>query len=814
MANIYRGLNIELNFADILNNRESLSNLGLNLDDIDLINGKNTDDAKGLSAFGLDTTDIRMASGLNEDQRKSLYSLNTSSQFSSRILADMSSVNENLLHNIRIDDQIRASAIKYNFYDYATDTERSADISTSRVSSWSEVGIDTIFYGGEVEVIAGGSGSSNVSVTSLGSNQEVFEKLTFFTDPADEPIQPTHTVTLNIGGVNKNFYAVKGIPLQFDTFFRNANTTNPYTGGTTLSGLYYQVQSGSGNPVWRIVNKTDDGIYDSSGSGLDPSRGAFPFFDGTGKSRTLEFYYNPEKILQLGLPYLNISSIPPVVLSELNYFNLTGNDLYEVPDFATYAPKIETVILNGNNLSRARDASDVTITANTQLQSLSTATDTLKNLYINGCFSDSETIDVSTSLPNLEILEFDALFGQTSRRMNDTGVSPIVPTTIKEYKVRRHLYTECANNVCQSTTLEVFDIYANNIAAREGNNDLTLASNELNYFRSYSNPHNLVDISGKNKVTYYEHSYSYTLRNDTSNDINNIFDNLNTALQYIVLIGTYAYGTIDSAFQNLPALRYIDLRDTKNSGSLNDNSFSGSPNIENIYIERGNYNSADFFGVASGSGTVFSSLPKLSFIITRYNNNIQGELPVLSDMPALRYVYIHNTGVSGNVPSIEGSGVRTLYLANNSLTGSVPSFNNDSLIQALLFSNQFTSMSAPVGSNLSNIAAQNNNIAGDIPDMSGAPKLQKIRLQNNQFTGYTPGAIATNKFLSIIDFSGNNIGVANFSNIVQDLVSNYVLNPRTNVTVNLSGNGFTLNDLTQETLDNYNFLLSKWTITI
>lgn len=810
MANIYRGLNIEFNFADIVNNRETLSNLGLSIEDIDLINGKNTDDGQGLSAFGLTTTDLKMASGLTEDQRRSLYSIAISASETGQLISGLSGINSALENNITINDQIRAGAIKYNYYDYASGSVRSADISTSRVSSWSELDANKIFYGGEVEVIDGGSGS-NVAVTSLGSTQDILEKPTFFTDPADEPVQPTHLITVNLNGTNRNVYAMKGIPLQFDTFFRNANSNNLYTGSTNLSGLYYQVQSGSGKPVWRIVNKTDAGVYDSSSLGLNATRASYTFFDNTSKSRTVEFYYNPDKIVQLGVPNLNINRIPNVAMSSLTYYNLTNNDLSEVPDFTGYS-SLETVILSGNNLSRARNVIGAVVTANTQLNTLP---NTVENLYINGCFSDNETIDVSTTLPNLKVLEFDSSYGTSqSRSMSDNGVSPIVPTGIVEYKVSRHNYTECANNVCQSTALEVFDIYANNIIAREGDNDLSLTSTNLKYFRSRSNSHNLVDVTGKSQLTYYEHADSRGLRNGASNDINNIFDNTNTALQDIILNNTDAYGAIDTAFANLPQLKRVDIRKTRNSGSLNDNSFSGSSLIERIFIQSGNYNSSDFFGADAGNGTVFSSLPNLFYIITVYNSNISGPLPVLSEMPKLRYVYIHNTGVTGNIPSIEGSGIRTLYLSNNSLSGNIPSFNNDSIFNIILFSNALTSMSPPSGANIRNISTQNNSLAGDIPTMEGSPNLNTLRLQNNGFTGYTTGAISTNRFIRTIDFSNNSIGSGSFNNIIEDLTANYLSNGRGGVTVNLSGNGFSTNDLSPENLDKYNFLISKWTIVI
>ena len=101
---------------------------------------------------------------------------------------------------------------------------KNADISTSRVSSWSTIGTGAdafISYGGEIKVVG-----PQLTLASLKTTVAPIGK-TFRSEV------PTHLVKLDVRGVSKSFLAMKGIPLEFTGFFRNADLqsrSNPGTG--------------------------------------------------------------------------------------------------------------------------------------------------------------------------------------------------------------------------------------------------------------------------------------------------------------------------------------------------------------------------------------------------------------------------------------------------------------------------------------------------------------------------------------------------------------------------------------------------------
>ncbi len=64
-------------------------------------------------------------------------------------------------------------------------------------------------------------------------------------------------------------------------------------------------------------------------------------------------------------------------------------------------------------------------------------------------------------------------------------------------------------------------------------------------------------------------------------------------------------------------------------------------------------------------------------------------------------------------------------------------------------------------------------MTGTIPSFADCPKLRFITLFNNQFTGYTSGAIAQNFQLRLFDVSQCKLGQNALNNIIDDLYENY-----------------------------------------
>jgi hypothetical protein len=181
-----------------------------------------------------------------------------------------------LNYNYKLNSQLQAGAIKYSYYDFASTAPniseriKSADISTSRASSWSTIGT-TISYGAEVKVVG-----NTFTFESLGTTVAPVKR-TFRAEV------PTHTLTLKVDGNDRNFLAMKGIPLVFETFFRN---TDLYAAVNPISGSLGEV------PItWRITNEDNGQSYNSGdlttlnqggiGVGTETSPVVYSFRDST-----------------------------------------------------------------------------------------------------------------------------------------------------------------------------------------------------------------------------------------------------------------------------------------------------------------------------------------------------------------------------------------------------------------------------------------------------------------------------------------------------------------------------------------------------
>ena len=131
---LFRGLNVQLAMNDFDNAAQSLINLGLDQRDLALISGLS-------SSASVEQQEIHTVAGLVVDQKKELAALARSSTTVGGLLNSLRDKGQPLDFNLEIDNQINAAAIKYNYLDFSNPTgnPKIADISTSRVSSWSSI---------------------------------------------------------------------------------------------------------------------------------------------------------------------------------------------------------------------------------------------------------------------------------------------------------------------------------------------------------------------------------------------------------------------------------------------------------------------------------------------------------------------------------------------------------------------------------------------------------------------------------------------------------------------------------------------------
>ena len=826
---IYRGLNVQKAMNDVDNKAQSLVNLGLNQKDLELI--------RGVSAT-ISTNELHTLAGLVVDQKKSLYSLGESAETVENLLVGLDDIQVPQEYNISYDDQVRAAAIKYNFFDFAVNQTKSADISTSRVSSWSTVG-STILYGGEIKVSGNKIQLSSLKVTSAPVAKLFRSEI------------PTHTVKLKINGVDQSFLAMKGIPMELQGFFRNADLSHAVTPVDDDAG---QIPG-----TWRIVNNDNNQTYTSGdgsssfpgnfGVGTVGSPATWPFRDSSNRSRTVQFYYDPAKILELRTTSINLTNWTTSKLPALQRLDISNNDLYVLPSFRSdsssksnpmtsdgLAPVLKHINMSANNLTRARDANGNQITANSQLNTLPL---TLTNLTMNGVFSDSTAIDL-LDYHEMQSLSMHTYYSRNaSRRMSGGTISPqtVRPGQggaasskgIASYSIYHQPYSQLALGVCESPNLNYLYFPWCGISEKQGGGDITIASSSIGQVISYGNNHNVLDLSNKTSLTNYVHAYASGISGSSRRAIGSKFNGC-SALTQLYFYSSNVTADIKTTFNSLAALSNLELRYTSVSGRLDDNSFTNTNALQHLLFAGSNINESDFFGTAdsiannSGSGEVFKNTLDLRWLYVYNNGNIRGALPDFSSNVKLTGLYLHNTGLNGPIQTFANcQNLYYLRLSSNSFTGSVPAFTGNGLQYIYMYSNQFSGQvpkfTTPY---LYQLYLQYNTLSGNIPDLSGCTRLQRVYLNNNSISGFVKDSLKYSTQLSVIDFSNNQLTGPSGSDIIADLFENYSLNPRTGVSVNLLGNSTTgltrenvINDDTEgdsSTKNKLLFLESRWTI--
>lgn len=324
------GLNVNRSLADIVNNRDALKNIGVDINDLNVIR-----DAAGSLAVTAD--DIKALSDLKYPLQEYLQRLYNDTQQYAIIINQTAGTTETLKGNLTINGVLGAGAIKYKYIDDDNITLKVADISTSRVSSWSSPvnpsnALSPIFYGGQIEV-DGKVLTKNVEL--LESADEVRFR--------DSEV-PTHKVEATINGSTIYLYAMKGIPLIFEGFFRNLDSDLRIINKGAVS--------------WRIVNVQTSYLtreYENVG-GVSTNRSFLRYRDTRAAQKNVEIYHNPDNIRDLPLNALGISSIPSAQLLNLQRLYLIRNVIKTFPDFKTFCPNAILLDVRENPFHLGEDA--------------------------------------------------------------------------------------------------------------------------------------------------------------------------------------------------------------------------------------------------------------------------------------------------------------------------------------------------------------------------------------------------------------------------------------------------------------------------
>lgn len=751
----YFGLNISRNLTDIADQEEALKNLNLDIKDLNII--------KGLTDPGnVSREDFLSLSGLDFDFEAEVASLqsesSTYSVLTSNIYDKKSAINNNLI----INGQFAATAIKYNYVDYNESNLslkiKTADISTSRLSSWSSfdnpiTSNSSILYGGEVNV------EGPIELSTLTLNKPV-DPLRF------ESEIPTHKIRVTIDGTEVDLYAMKGIPLSFTGFFRNADiSANINT--VTINGSAIR-------PSW-VIKNTDNNFEYIYENRISNSVSTINFRDTTAKERTISLYYPIDRITRLSLPSINLITLPEVSLSNLTHLYIQGNDIREFPDLSNFN-SLQILNISGNNLTRSENTDLNFLNSNI----VARLPPTVRELYLGNVFSGTLSADFS-GFTNLKVLNLTS--GRINRRLS--GVAPNVPATIEVYDITYNLFTSLPDNVKNSTTLKSLSISYNNI----NQNDLTLASQALGTFESIGNSHNLVDVSGIQTLT------SYTFRNATingNNIVTNIFSNC-SSLQTISVRETPVVGNLPQ-FINCNALRSVDFERTSIGGSdenyvIAENTFASCKNTLSFFrLTTPNITPAQQF-----HPDCLYAMPVLDYIlITSSGRGLSGSLPDFNTARNIRYILFYSNRLSGFIPNFDNN-VKLFYLHlyYNQFVGPVPNVKTTAFQHLLLAFNQLDSWGELSAVNLRRIHLQYNRIP-IIPNLSNLTILDELFFNNQSLSGasmsYTAGSFVGMRIIRSINGSNNNITEGDINQMLLDLSENYDNNPRRGVVVNLRGN--------------------------
>jgi len=827
MSKFIYGLNVNKSFSDIPDPEQALENLGLDIRDLDII--------RGMADAGVTKRDVTRLSGLDVDARSELSTIYQDLLRSTRLVEASPDIRFTISSDHIVNNKLKAKSFKYNYINYnANNAIVGADISTSRVSSWSSfedpaTATSPIFYGGDVEIIPNANtGSSQIKNTTLDFSGSVTQRR-FAAEV------PTHLVTIDVGGVPKQVYAMKGIPITWEGYFKNIEMLDSATSNVRNEVNAYE----NILPTWTITN-VDNGVEYAPYQNV-PLNYNLLFSDSRPRPRKLSFYYPPDNIRLLRLRLLNLTEWTNTTIPNLATLDISFNDIRQMPLFNVLTPNLLSLNVSGNNMTRATDEFGVQMSANTQLSILPTS---LTSLTINGCFSDNSDIDLSY-LTNLQGFSLDSSFDTTSttnsrrRFMTFTGSTPVVNSnSIVNYTVTNQNYTTLHSSVTSSPTIRRVNIVNNNIISDSDGNEISFNNNanSMISFASSSNSHNVVNLSGHANLTSYSHTYSRTLQGNTS--IEGIFTGCD-ALQSISFFATDVTGNFNGALADLGELISCDVRFTRLYGNVTSSTFRNATKLRIFYIAGGflglsstqpNANTTIQYDNTFDSDAFYDAASLVNLFI--YDNPyIIGNIPDLSRNSSLAYLYIQNVRMTGGLTSFTPNrNLQWLIVRGTRINQPMPQYTNASFRGIYLNNNLLHGLLPEIQcQNLIHLYLNNNNLGkdsdgnidtslGKIPSFASSRRLQFVGLNNNFFTSYEGGAFLTNTSLRVLSLANNLLTLQDGFAILSDLKFNWGLSNRSGVRIDLRGNpGITedaiLNDFVAG--ENLLFLRSKgWSIFI
>ena len=805
------GLNVSSALADVVDREQSLNSLNLFSRDLDIIRGSQN--------AGASSGDWISFSRLTDPLYRTLDRYKTDSEAYGTLLDACAGTERTLFGNLNINGILSGNAVRYRYLDGTGSgaTVKIADISTSRVSSWSSVGVGTtvpISYGAQVSIKSGGALQFGTQSGTTGPRLR-----TSLTPQAKEFASefPTSKITCTIGGQSVVLYAMKGIPLIFTGFFRNLNAS---------IGLTSLISNTSAS--WKIVETANPNNF-TNFANRGNTTSSINFRSSVSRERYIQFYYNPDNISKITLTSANITELPAVKLQNATELNFSDNQLRNFPDFnficGTDTPpiKLQSLNLTNNPFSQSGIGTERKLNSNV----VNKIPQSVRDLYLAKTFfgSISQNI-IANRFTNLKILNLNRTDGTGPYFHPDTDDAncqlPNVPNTCETYLVSHNDFRSfgtsvgAAKSVPDLTNLISLDVSLNWNLSVVG--PFSIANGNIVIQSIVSHHTNLplpTGLSGKNSFTTLYHYWCRSagpLVNGGQGGY--LYDNCNS-LSTLHLYGSNVTGRLPK-FTNA-ALSYLDLRETNLTGGgpdgdetnvIPERTFEKCTNLVYMLIQSGN-----LLENKAIHPNVFSYTPNLYYLWYISYGRTTGNIPNLTLNSNLQYLVLHYNNFTGTMPSFT-SNPNIFYadLTYNALSGEVPPLKNlQNLHYLYVYNNQFTSLSTFTNlSNLQYFYAQSNKLSGEIPSFAGCPNLLNLILFNNLLTDYKTGGLATNYRLNYLDLSGNLLTGQAVNQIIADLLLNYNTVNRGGVTVNLRGGNALPSGVA---LDSIDILRSKgWSI--
>ena len=775
------GLNVLSFLADVENKNLALRSLNLNPLDLDII--------RGSANAGATRRDWVSFSRLTQPIHKALTRFSSESGQYSTILNNRAGTDNILFGNLTINGALSGNAIRYRYIKGLGTNSRTigiADISTSRVSSWSSsanpvIATSPISYGARVGIKAG-------SALQFGSAPAGQTRLKTSITPTAKEFDsefPTSEITTTINGNPVKLYAMKGIPLIFRGFFRNLDATIVLTGllnGTPAS--WKVVETGNANNYVNFANK---GGQTSS----------IAFRSSRSRERNVQFYYNPDYINRITIQSSGIDTLPVTKLNSLTYLNLRYNNLKNFPNFISIAPNLTSLLLSRNPFYLSETASERKLNSSI----IDKIPAGLTSLHLPGTFYgsiDPNLFSKFTSITELQLGRGGGAYFHPDGVHANTPL-PNIHDTCTTYTAYSNDFRSIASssgdnkNIKELPNLSYLHISGNYYLS---DGSFSILSSDINYINLASTGLPIPNLAGK---TQLQTAYMHYMRSNGGLFSGNTYKFNNcSALETLYLYATNLGGRFPR-FTN-PNLNYLEMRYTSvvggyQDGSITDdshviseNTFKDCVNLRTFYVESGN------LLTASIATNTFTFTPALQNLLYKSNGNTTGGIPNLNSCSDLRYLNLERNAFSSGTPNLQSSlNINYVNLSYNKLTGQIPAYRNlSSLDKLYLNNNKYNGLSE--FSNLPNLRyfyCHNQftdgapGISGQIPDFSSCPRMYYLIMYNNSFTSYKTGAFKSLYQLKYLDISNNSLSSQALEQMIDDLYSNYTTTPRGGVTVNI-----------------------------